>query len=827
MAAKNEAKIRFTAETKDFNAGIKAANNELSDLKSELKVTDAEMKANGVSVEGLRKKQENLTAQLSAASDKTQALSEKLKVAERIFGENSDEATKLRSQLANAQVAEVKLQSALDECNHELTRQEKGFAEASEAAEEAGEGFTIFKGACADLVSNGIQAIISGIGDLAKSFYGLADETREYREDIGKLESAFATAGHTTEEATETYKDLYAVFGEEDRAVEAAQQIAKLAENEEEMATLTNIATGAWAMWGDSLATESLMEAANSTAKIGEVQGTLADALEWCGVNLDDYNEKLGSLKTEEERKAYILETLNGLYSESADNYRETNGQIMDANRANSAYTDSLAALGEKIEPVTSAVKLGFAGILDEVMVLMQDVDLVGFADTIKVKFEEFAGKITDVVNGFKSVSEWITNNTLLLTGLAIVIGSIAAGIGAYNIVMGIKAAMDAAGATSLWGFVTAQIAANTAMLASPITWVVAGIVALIAIIVLCIVYWDEIKAAIGKAWDWVVEKWGQAAEWFNTTVIQPVLNFFSGLWDGIKNAFSAAWEWIKSTPIFQFYSQLFQSIWEYISSVISVIVELFKGAWEIIKAVWGIVAGWFNTNIVQPISGFFRNLWSGVSNAASNAWNKLKSGAQSAWNGIKSIFGSVASYFGKIFGDAWSKVKSVFSTGGKIFSGITEGITAAFKKVVNAIISGINRVVSIPFNSINNVLSRIRNAKFLGIQPFSGLGSISIPKIPLLAGGGILKQPTLNIAGEAGPEAVIPIDKLQSYIGAAIDKTYQAVNMQALVAAVEDLANRPIELSVNGRQFAVATATERDNVDGNRLALARRGLAL
>jgi len=748
MAAKNEAKVRFTAETKDFNASIKEANNQLSNLGAELKLNDAQMKANGVSAEGLRDKQRILAGQMEAAGDKTQALSEKLKVAERIFGENSDEATKLRNQLLNAQTAEVRLQSALDDCNHELERHERGFAEAAEAAEDAGDGFTVFKGVCADLVSNGIQAVIGGIKDLATSFYGLADETREYREDIGKLETAFATAGHTTEEATDTYKELYSVFGEEDRAVEAAQQIAKLAENEEEMATLTNIATGAWAMWGDSLATESLMEAANSTAKIGEVQGTLADALEWCGVNLDDYNEKLGTMGTEEERKQYILETLNGLYSESADNYRETNGQIMEANRANSAYTDSLAALGEKIEPVTSAVKSGFAGILDEVVGLLEGVDLAGFADTIKAKFDEFSGTITNVVNGFKSVTEWITNNKPLLTGLAIVIGSIAAGIGAYNIVMGVKAAMDAAGATSLWAYVSAQIAANTAMFASPITWVVAGIVALIAIIVLCIVYWDEIREAIGKAWDWAVEKWGQAAEWFKTTV-------------------------------------------------------------------------------VQPISNFFKNLWSGVSDAASNAWNKLKSGAQGAWNGIKSVFGSVASYFGKIFGDAWSKVKAVFSTGGKIFSGITEGITAAFKKVVNAIINGINRVVSIPFNAINRVLDKIRNASFLGVSPFSGLGSISVPQIPLLAEGGILTQPTLNIAGEAGPEAVIPIDKLQSYIGAAIDKTYQAVNMQALVAAVEDLASRPIELSVNGRQFAVATASERDSVDGNRLALSRRGLAL
>lgn len=101
---------------------------------------------------------------------------------------------------------------------------------------------------------------------------------------------------------------------------------------------------------------------------------------------------------------------------------------------------------------------------------------------------------------------------------------------------------------------------------------------------------------------------------------------------------------------------------------------------------------------------------------------------------------------------------------GEKIFSGITEGITATFKKVVNGIIRGINKVVSMPFNTINGVLSTIRNAKFLGIQPFSGLGSISVPQIPELAKGGILKRGQVGLLEGDGSEAVVPLDQSEKW---------------------------------------------------------------
>lgn len=915
MAAKNEAKIRFSAETKDFDKGIKDANSTLNTLRNELKLNEAQMKANGTTVDGLRDKQKNLTAQMDAAQDKTKALSDKLAVAVDVFGENSVEANKLRSQLINAQVAEAKLQVAINNCNAELERQEEAAREsesateklsseiedqeeelqklkrayadyvasgekssreakalareidklsgdlkenkeameraesaadkldntiedAGESAQEAADGgFTVFKGALADLVSSGIQSAISGIGNLASSFLELSESTQEHRAAMSTLGASFDQAGHEFDYAIDTLWSLQGVLGDTDRAVEASNFLAKVSKDEEDLAENTRILTGVYALYKDSIPTEGLAEGIAATAEMSSVQGVLADALEWQGINLDNFNEQLEGMATSEERAAFVQQTLSDLYGEAADAYRENNADMIEANEAQLRYNDALAELGNKSQPITTGLKNGWAQVLSAVRNLVDGVDFAAIGESIEGAFTWFAHEgIPAIVQGVKDfiawlgeAKAWITEYSGLLVGIAGAIGVVTAAIALQNTVNAVKAAMDAAQVTTIWGLVAAHWAQATAAMAAlaPYILIVAAIAAVIAIIILCIKYWDEIVIAVQNAWEWIKQTLSVVGEWINTNVIQPVLEFFAGLWDGITSAFSAAWEWIKSTPIFQFYSELFQSIWNTISSVISVVVELFSGAWEIIKVVWGVVSGWFNTNIVQPISGFFSKLWTGVSETASNAWGKLKSGAQSAWTGIKSVFGSVASFFGDIFGKAWEGVKKIFSTGGKIFSGITDGITSAFKKVVNAIISGINRVVSIPFNAINKVLTKIRNASFLGITPFSGLGSISVPQIPLLAQGGILTQPTLNIAGEAGPEAVIPIDKLQSYISSAIDKTMQTVNINALVAAVEDLANRPIELNINGRQFAVATAADTDNVSGNRYALTKRGLAL
>lgn len=163
---------------------------------------------------------------------------------------------------------------------------------------------------------------------------------------------------------------------------------------------------------------------------------------------------------------------------------------------------------------------------------------------------------------------------------------------------------------------------------------------------------------------------------------------------------------------------------------VLEGIADILDGnVWEGIKKV-----GRGLLDLMNPIGG--------LQDGFKSLWEKVASGASSAWEGIKNAFKSVPEWFQGKFRDAWQKVKDVFSTGGRIWSGIKEGIENTFRAVVNAIIRGMNTIIAVPFNKINSMLNTIRNAHFLGISPFQnmwGVNPLPVPQIPMLARGAVI----------------------------------------------------------------------------------------
>lgn len=137
-----------------------------------------------------------------------------------------------------------------------------GLDDLEDSAKGAGKGLDAVDVAAGSLISNGLTALIGAITDTVASIIELADSTREYREDMAKLETAFTTAGHTTETASSAYEDFYAILGESDRSVEAVNHLAELTKNEKEVAKWSDIAAGVTAKFGDSLPIEGLTEAA-------------------------------------------------------------------------------------------------------------------------------------------------------------------------------------------------------------------------------------------------------------------------------------------------------------------------------------------------------------------------------------------------------------------------------------------------------------------------------------------------------------------------------------------------------------------------------------
>lgn len=132
----NEAKIRFTAETGEFNKEIQDANNSMRKLRGELRLNDAEMKDTGESAEKLARKQEILGEEAKASQKKIDALSDKLEVAREIFGDNSKEVDRLENQLLNAKTAHVKLTSELKKTTKQLDKEKKAAKQADTQLEK-------------------------------------------------------------------------------------------------------------------------------------------------------------------------------------------------------------------------------------------------------------------------------------------------------------------------------------------------------------------------------------------------------------------------------------------------------------------------------------------------------------------------------------------------------------------------------------------------------------------------------------------------------------------------------------------------------------------
>lgn len=302
------------------------------------------------------------------SAEQVRELQREIKITEatmRKYQKAIDETAEEMAQLGDgAEEAQDGIESAGDE-SKTAAKKVDDLADASDKAEKSGTGLGK---AMASAAKTGLKAVATAAGAALTAMVAAAESTREYRTEMGKLDTAFTTAGHSSEAAQTTYRALQGVLGETDQAVEAANHLALLTDSEQDLATWTDIATGVYATFGDSLPIENLTEAANETAKTGQITGGLADALNWAGVAEDDFQAKLDACSTEQERQSLIMETLNGLYSEAAETYRETNAEVIRANEANEAWMSSLAGVGGAIEPILTDIKLMGASLLDDLL---------------------------------------------------------------------------------------------------------------------------------------------------------------------------------------------------------------------------------------------------------------------------------------------------------------------------------------------------------------------------------------------------------------------------------------------------------------------------
>lgn len=367
------------------------------------------------------------------------------------------------------------------------------------------------------------KGIVTAGAALGGAWIAAIEGSREYRTEMGKLDTAFTTNGHSSEAAKQTYSDLNAVLGDTGQAVEAAQHLAKLTDNEKDLQTWTNICTGVYATFGASLPIESLTEAANETAKTGILTGGLTDAINWAGISEEEFQAKLDACSNEQERQKLIMDTLNGTYSKASEQYKTTNKDIMDAQRAQEKLTDAFAELGRVGEPILTAIKTKVA---DMVLAAIPHI-------------ENFIQKVKDL-------KKWIKENENTVDAWVAVIIGATVSIGAFLLVLKWGAIMSAA-TKAIKAVRSAILLFNAALLANPIALVVALLAGLVAAFVYLwnnnksfrafwISMWDKIKSVSSSAVSWVKNKFNDFK-----SAVKSVQNSFGKIKDAIADKLEEA----------------------------------------------------------------------------------------------------------------------------------------------------------------------------------------------------------------------------------------------------------------------------------------------
>lgn len=408
----------------------------------------------------------------------------------------------------------------------------------------------------------------------------------------------------------------------------------------------------------------------------------------------------------------------------------------------------AFSLLGSKVSLIVGGIKnLGLA-----IKALTFD-KLVSFGETIYLNTlyaKDF------VVNSGKTIAQ--------LGKTALELGKSALAWTAHAAKMGLATAAEFAHSVAAGVATAATWAFNAALavLTSPITWIIAAIAALIAIGVLLYQNWDTVVEFAKTAWQGLCD--------FISGICQAIGEFFSGLWTKLQEIFE---------PIGQWFGEKFQQAWDAIVNIFSGIGEwfsgVFQGAWDAIVNIFTPIGSWFGqrwadvTSALANIGAWFTDMFQKAWTGLTNIFSKLGSWFGERWNDVTSALSKVASWFGDIFGKAFDAVKNAFSSIGDFFKGVWdtvksifvnagqmvgEAVGGAFKSAVNAVLGTIENVVNGFIGMINGVLGVVRNLPGLG-----WVGSVSTVSLPRLARGGIVDSPTIAMIGEAGKEAVVPLE--------------------------------------------------------------------
>ena len=578
--------VEIGGDTTGLSKALSGVNKNIGDTQKQLKDVERLLKLDPGNTELLRQKYELLNQEVEQTDIKLKALKDAEKQVQAQFqrgdiGKDKYDALKrevieTEAKLGNLRSEAAKAENAVNGINENpIEEVARAADDAEESLQDAGKEASNF----GDYLKAG--AIVEGAKGIASSLKDAAESSKEYMKIMGSLEISSQKAGYSAEETAAAYNTLYGVLGDNQTAATTTANLQALGLAQRQLEQLINGTIGAWATYGDSIPIDGLAEAINETVQTGKVIGTFADVLNWAGTSEDEFNKKLEEANSAAERANLVLNELSrqGLMN-AGKAWQDNNEVLVESNKANAEYEDSMAQLSETVLPIITKITEAVTKFIN--FILDNKASVVAALTAIAAGFAAF--KITSLISS-------------LISGFTTFFGVIKSG-------QGVMAAL------------------NAVMSANPIGLIITAVAALVAAF---IYLWNNCEE-FRQFW---IDLWENIKKVFSD-VWNAIVGFFT---ETIPNAIG------KVTEIFQKFDNwltgIFSTDW---SESFGAFGEIINGFFANVKNIWNSIKKVFQ-GIIDFVSGVFSGDWSkaweGIKSIFSGIWDGFVSIVKMPINGI------------------------------------------------------------------------------------------------------------------------------------------------------------------------------------------------
>lgn len=822
---------RVGLDDRGFQEGVAKIQRGLKVVQSEFAVASSKLGDFGKSEEGLRLKADTLSKQIELQKDKVAALNKSFQESVEKKGEDAKTTENLKIKL-NYAVAELnKMQQELKQTTTELNTKSSAWYKLSQSMDKAGEKMKAVgekMSSVGSKLSTAVTLPLVGVGVAATNMAmdavesenlfevamgAMAGDAREWSEETSK---ALGLNAYNVRENVATYNSMLTSMGLTSQ--ESLKMSEGLTQLSYDMASFYNLKP--------EEAFEKLKSGISGEAEPLKALGILVN-----DNTIKTYAYANGIAKQGQElTEAQKVQARYGAIMEATKNAQGDLAKTMDsptnkirimkeqAEQIGIQFGQILIPILEKLIAVIKPLMDKFQGLSKEQQESIVKIGLIVAAIGPVILI---VGKVISIIGTLSSIISTVSGAIAAAGGVSAALGAVFTAItGPIGITIAVISGLIAIGVllyknwdtikvsiSGIWEWIKTSIGNSVTAIKTSIvsTWesikatvlpVVEGIANVIKTIwegikTGFIFLWEVIKAIFTGAWTVissivqtyinivtaVISVAWQLIQTVTTTVWNAVSGVISTVWNGIVaflnpiiqgivNVLTGAWNTIKSvtTTVFNGVSSIINTVWNsivnFINPIITSIVSTLTTAWNTIKSV--------TTSVWNTIKSVLSGVWNAIKNTTTSIWNSISSFFSNMWSGVSNLFVNTVNGIKNTVSNVWNNILGVTST---VWSNIKSAIISPITVAVNFVKEQIDKIKGF-FSGLNISLPHIKLPHF----SLNGEFSLMPPKVPSLsvdwyAKGGIFNAPSIIGVGEAGTEAVLPIDRLDDLLAKALKK--------------------------------------------------------